>query len=87
MDLFLYHFYSFSSPVVHFLCDYILPVGTVSCVLFDLGAPCVYYVCILFYRSPRSPSHSPSLSLSFFKYGVSVSCYFYIKVQHPLIQF
>ena len=65
MDLFLYHFYSFSSPVDHVLCDYnyILPVGTVSRVLFDLGAPCVYYVCILFYRSPRSPSHSPSLSL------------------------
>ena len=38
----------------------------------------MYYVCILFYRSPRSPSHSPSLSLSFFKYGVSVSCYFYM---------
>ena len=35
MDLFLYHFYSFSSPVDHVLCDYnyILPVGTDSCVL------------------------------------------------------
>ena len=46
MDLFLYHFYSFSSLVDLVLCDYnyILPVGTVSRVLFDLGAPCVYYV-------------------------------------------
>ena len=78
MDLFLYHFYSFSSPVDHVLCDYnyVLPVGTVSRVLFDLGAPCVYYV-FFSIEAPRSPSHSPPIFLSFFKYGVSMSCYFY----------
>ena len=64
MDLFLYHFYSFSSPIDHVLCDYnyILPVGTVSRVLFDLGAPCVYYV----FLSIEAPGALLTLLLSLF---------------------
>ena len=63
MDLCLYHFYCFSSLVDLVLCDYnyILPVGTDSRVLFDLGAPCVYYV----FFSIEEP-FSLSFSLSFF---------------------